>query len=511
MHLNHYFLTQFAAELKNLLVDSWLLEAFTQEKDELILAFAKQGQDYYLKCRIGAGLQTITVLEDFNRARKNSVDLFAEAMELKVVDVSATPNDRSFTIQLKKGGLLLFKMHGSKSNVIFYKNEKGIAQFHKNSPDITFAPNAVDRLVDFNIDSLVTSGFDFRTQLPALGKEPLKWLETNGFATADEETKIELVCQLLELLHYPTEFYIINVDGKAVLSFFKNEHVLGTFNTAIEASNALLKFYYSFSEKNRQTDGQQKTLLDKQKRLVSYLAAIRKRLYEITHSNVFEETANILMANLHAIPARAETVILYDFYQNADREIKLKKDLSPQKNAENYYRKSKNLSVEIENIQKTIEIKALELEKIEASLQKLEKGETLAKTEKIAFVPKQQQEEKVPYKRFEFEDFEIRVGKSSQKNDELIQEHASKNDLWLHARGYAGSHVIIKQQAGKPFPQAVIEKAASLAAWYSKGKNDSLCPVIVTEKKYVRKAKGMAPGQVIVEKEKTLMVTPSEF
>jgi predicted ribosome quality control (RQC) complex YloA/Tae2 family protein len=68
--------------------------------------------------------------------------------------------------------------------------------------------------------------------------------------------------------------------------------------------------------------------------------------------------------------------------------------------------------------------------------------------------------------------------------------------------------VIIKYQAGKNFPEPVIEKAAALAAHYSKMRNDSLVPVIYTPKKYVRKPKGLPEGAVVVDKEKVLMVEP---
>ena len=58
-------------------------------------------------------------------------------------------------------------------------------------------------------------------------------------------------------------------------------------------------------------------------------------------------------------------------------------------------------------------------------------------------------------------------------------------------------------------PRPVLEKAAALAAWNSKGKTESLCPVIYTERKYVRKPKGAAPGQVVVDKEQVIMVKPA--
>ena len=121
------------------------------------------------------------------------------------------------------------------------------------------------------------------------------------------------------------------------------------------------------------------------------------------------------------------------------------------------------------------------------------------------------QQKSLPYKKFNFMNYDILVGKSAAGNDILTQKIARKDDLWLHARDVSGSHVVVKNLPGKQFPGELIKKAAELAAFYSKRKNDSLCPVIYTLKKYVRKPKSMAPGKVKVEKEKVILVEPKNF
>jgi predicted ribosome quality control (RQC) complex YloA/Tae2 family protein len=68
--------------------------------------------------------------------------------------------------------------------------------------------------------------------------------------------------------------------------------------------------------------------------------------------------------------------------------------------------------------------------------------------------------------------------------------------------------VLIRKKKNQNTPQPVLERAAELAAFHSKGRNESLCPVMLTERKFVRKIKGAAAGQVKVEKEKTLLVSP---
>ncbi|MEL7006397.1 MAG: NFACT RNA binding domain-containing protein, partial [Bacteroidota bacterium] len=104
--------------------------------------------------------------------------------------------------------------------------------------------------------------------------------------------------------------------------------------------------------------------------------------------------------------------------------------------------------------------------------------------------------------------FDIYIGKNARANDELLRKYAFKEDLWLHAKDVSGSHVLVKHKAAKPFGAPVIEKAAQLAAYYSKRKNDTLCPVIYTPRKFVRKRKNDPPGAVVVEKEKVLLVEP---
>ena len=84
---------------------------------------------------------------------------------------------------------------------------------------------------------------------------------------------------------------------------------------------------------------------------------------------------------------------------------------------------------------------------------------------------------------------------------------AHKNDLWLHARGVAGSHVIIRRSSAH-FPQRVIEQGAHLAAYYSKARNQSLVPVDYTFRKFVFKVKGGSLGEVNLMEEKTLLVKP---
>jgi len=103
--------------------------------------------------------------------------------------------------------------------------------------------------------------------------------------------------------------------------------------------------------------------------------------------------------------------------------------------------------------------------------------------------------------------FTILVGKNSRQNEEVTFRQAAANDLWLHARGVPGAHVIIKA-AGRDIPRGTIDQAAALAAYYSQARGSTTTPVDYTLQRHVRHMKGGGPGMVVYEREKTIYVTP---
>jgi hypothetical protein len=114
------------------------------------------------------------------------------------------------------------------------------------------------------------------------------------------------------------------------------------------------------------------------------------------------------------------------------------------------------------------------------------------------------------YRRFDLDEtWFVLVGRSNRENDELTFHVAAPADLWFHAQHVPGSHVVLKSRGTPGYPPGrILERAASVAAYFSKAKHSGLVPVIYTRRKYVRKPRGAKPGQVVCEREKTLMVEP---
>ncbi len=114
-----------------------------------------------------------------------------------------------------------------------------------------------------------------------------------------------------------------------------------------------------------------------------------------------------------------------------------------------------------------------------------------------------------PVRRQSADGFLLLVGKNSRQNEEVTFHQAGGNDLWLHARGVPGAHVIIKS-GGREVPRRTLEEAARLAAYYSQARGSTSVPVDYTQQRYVRHMKGGGPGMVIYEREQTLSVPPIE-
>ena len=99
------------------------------------------------------------------------------------------------------------------------------------------------------------------------------------------------------------------------------------------------------------------------------------------------------------------------------------------------------------------------------------------------------------------------MGRNSRQNDLVTFDKGGSTDLWLHARGVPGAHVIIKA-AGRDVPQHILERAASLSAYYSCARTEGRVIVDATLRKYVRKIKGGKPGMVTYRNESTVEVAP---
>ena len=496
-----------------------LLLAFSQDKDELILGFANENEQLYCKATLKSEFTCLVFPEDFARAKKNSVDLFPELKNRAVVGITQYAFERSFSIDFTDGFQLLFKMHAKFSNIILFENEQFVIAFHKKlENDRLLTLDSLDKTCDFSWEGFQAAEGNYSKLLPTLGKDVKVYLEAQGIATLPAEQQWTLLQKTVQDME-SGNFYLLNPEGLPTFTLLPPQARQEGALKFTDAFAALQEFYirytYHFSFHHEQQTAL-KALQKRLKQVQSYLDKTLTRLFEVEDSALNEQTAHIIMANLHQLPAGVTEIELYDFYKDAPRKIKLKKDLTPQKTAEQYYRKAKNEKIERDTLQRNIARKEKEVKILQGNIEQIQQISVLKSLRKYLRenhleAKEQEKQENSLFRKFHYLGWDIWVGKNAKNNDVLTQQYARKDDLWLHAKDVSGSHVVIKAQAGKAFPSNVIEKAATLAAFYSKRSNDTLCPVLYTPRKYVRKTRDLAAGQVIVEKEEVIMVVPERF
>lgn len=228
----------------------------------------------------------------------------------------------------------------------------------------------------------------------------------------------------------------------------------------------------------------------------------------------------LLKANLFKINAGQKSVVLENYYDNMSLvEIPLKEHLSPNKNAERYFKEYKKLCSAKNTLAELIEENKNEIFYLKSVKEFLENANNVSEILEIeeelvisGYLRKNKnnKNKKIKPKPFlekEFLGFKILVGRNNLENDRLTLKTADKNDMWFHAKNIPGSHVVILTE-GKDLPDEVILYAAGLAAQNSSAKLSGQVAVDYTQIKNVKKPVGAKPGMVIYKTNKTVYVTP---
>ena len=224
----------------------------------------------------------------------------------------------------------------------------------------------------------------------------------------------------------------------------------------------------------------------------------------------------LLKGELGKIKKGQTQITVIDYYDEHLPELTLPLDPTkdPAWNLNDYFRKHRKFTGAEREVRPRLEHAQGELTKLTEKLQAAERGEmtppeqTPSKPQapKTLGTPKKPQRT-IPYRRFVSEEgYAILVGKSAKDNDALTFKVSKQDDMWLHARGTPGSHVVIELEKAKQVPPETLKDAATLALFYSDLRKSGKGEVIYTLRKNVRKPKGAKPGSVTVTQEKTTWV-----
>ncbi|MFW6078771.1 MAG: NFACT RNA binding domain-containing protein, partial [Gemmatimonadota bacterium] len=237
-------------------------------------------------------------------------------------------------------------------------------------------------------------------------------------------------------------------------------------------------------------------------------------------AEALRERADLLLSQLHKVEKGAERAVLDDF-RGGEVVVDLDPALSPAENAERLYDTAQKRERAAERLPELIREAEAERDALGALLERAERGEADPEAVEAAAPPPPETGRRKdaseagalpPYRRYATSSgLEVRVGRHRKANDDLTFHHSSPNDVWLHARDAAGSHVILRWNDPSANPPARdLLEAAVLAALNSRARTSGSVPVDWTRRKYVRKPRKAPPGLVVPDRVQTVFVEPDE-
>lgn len=293
------------------------------------------------------------------------------------------------------------------------------------------------------------------------------------------------------------------------------------FPTVLQAQTE----YYDGVLKKRVFEEEKRKLLSavnaSLKKFEKRLADENGKLFECRGAETLKLKGELLTANLYAAKQGDEQITVINYYdENCGKlTIELDKTLSPAKCAQLYFKKYKKAMRTVESVNKlkaeteqkidylksvyahicaaecVLDLREIRLELEQAAL--IKQVETSKKTKPAA----------APFRTFLIDGYKILAGRNNVQNDRLLKS-VSGEDIWLHAKNYHSSHVVIICD-GREIPETVIKKAAEICAYYSAGRGGGKIEVDYTKRKFVKKPPKTCAGYVIYTDFKTILTEPA--
>jgi len=289
----------------------------------------------------------------------------------------------------------------------------------------------------------------------------------------------------------------------------------------------LLQVY--FKERNQKTNMKQRsadlkkvadTLLE---RAVKKEALQAKQMKDAEKRESYKLYGELLNAYSYSLPVGEKTVTCLNYYNNEEITIPVDPDLSIKDNAKRYFEKYNKQKRTFQALESLIMDTRDEIEHLSSIVMSIEQcpdmqglKEIRKEMENAGYVKRNtqakdrsNQQKSKPYHYVSSDGYHIYIGKNNTQNDELTFKFAEGNDLWFHAKKMPGSHVVVKTNGATEVPDRVYEEAASLAAYYSSGRENPKIEVDYIRKKEVKKPAGGKPGFVVYYTNFSMVVTPS--
>jgi len=232
---------------------------------------------------------------------------------------------------------------------------------------------------------------------------------------------------------------------------------------------------------------------------------LREWLADAGEADRLRHSADLLMLNHSEIRRGEDSIEVTDPISGEVVKIELDPSLGAIENAQRLYTRAKRMKRGRPRVIERLARIEEEIATIKDALSRLEKGEEIEAEGPSIGKGGQREGRGGRFRSTVIGGYTVLIGRNAVENDRILHE-ASPDDVWFHARGYPGSHVIVRRGGRREIPGDVLYEAAKLAARRSKAREEKKVEVAMTAVKHVRKPKGFPPGLVIVKNEDTLLV-----
>lgn len=321
----------------------------------------------------------------------------------------------------------------------------------------------------------------------------------------------------------------ISVD-KSLYSLFSLDQAV--YSVEYESINSMVDEYFGWHLYSDLVQRAKKTLSSAIKKELKKLNSKRSEyLIKIDSSEKeekYKQIGDLILANIYKIKSGAAKVIIENFYdENKPVEIVLDPLLSANDNAQKYYKLYNKAKVAAKISLEFLEKAENEIGYLETVYLSIEQAQTLVELNQVAdelgdqglvkkIIVKEGKKKKTEKEKidvFEYiskDNYKILIGKNNKQNDYIVSKLSLPNDLWFHTQNMPGSHILIKADNDnkEKIPMSTIEEAILLAAYFSKGRDSSKVPVMMTKRKFLKKPAASKPGLVIYSNETTSYATP---
>jgi len=541
---NFYTLQALTREWSADLVGCVVVDAFSQARGELMLVLAGPAHEWTVQCSTQAPFYFMMRNAGSSKRRRNVATLFKGAFGRRVEAVYTAERDRIVGLDLDDGSRFQVLLFGSRANVFRVDAGGRIVEAFQGEAAWVGQPAPAPRpapLVETYETFAVRWRADRKTTEQAVAAAlPLfdRTLAAEVMHRAGVAEKAPGACTELErralfdagvglrrALADPAPCLYWRGRFAEVFALTPLDHLAGlraeAFDTVDEAVRVFVRRVLGQQRFRAAYDPLEKALVKAQADLHRRAERMLDELAHESRADRYERWGHLLMAAAGAVPPHADEVTLPDlFADQASVTIPLDPALKAVENAGRYYDKARRTRQARTHAETRLIDAEQEAEQVAAWLERLQAVDTYAVLEQFTkaegaalarYLPgTSDAPERMPFRCFSLgHGYQVWVGRNAKQNEALTFRHARKYDLWMHARGVAGSHVVLRlpnrdARPGKP----ILEQAAAIAAYFSKAQGSSLVPVIVTPRKYVRKPKGAATGAVAVEREDVLLVEP---